>query len=125
MLPGNVYCPNCGRANQFSSVSCPGCGLSLKITTPFPSESETAVTSHIVRLKPDQLLERRYRIVNQVGTGGFGAVYKAEDTQHNNRLVAVKQIGLSGLTSQQVIEATDAFNREVMILSDLKHPSIP
>ena len=125
MLPRNEYCPNCGRANPSSSVSCPGCGLSLKITTPLPPEPEAAVTSHIVHLKPDQLLEGRYRIVNQVGTGGFGAVYKAEDTQHNNRLVAVKQIGLSGLMSQQVIEATDAFNREVMILSDLKHPHIP
>jgi hypothetical protein len=57
MLPGNVYCPNCGRANQFSSVSCPGCGLSLKFTTPLPPEPEAAVTSHRVRLKPDQLLE--------------------------------------------------------------------
>ena len=125
MLPGNVYCPNCGRDNPSSSVSCAGCGLSLKITTPLPPEPETDVTSHIVHLKPDQLLEGRYRIVNQVGTGGFGAVYKAEDTQHNNRLIAIKQIGLSGLTSQQVIEVTDAFNREVMILSDLKHPHIP
>ncbi len=51
--------------------------------------------------------------MNQVGTGGFGAVYKAMDTQRSNRLVAIKEIVLSGLTPQQVIEATDAFNREL------------
>lgn len=129
MLAANLYCPNCGAANQPSSVTCSGCGLSLKITLPLPPEPaidpESADTSTTAHLKPNQLLERRYLIVNQVGTGGFGAVYKAKDIQHSNRLVAVKEIGLSGLTSQQVIEATDAFNREVMLLSDLKHPNIP
>ncbi len=126
MLPASRYCSNCGAANPQSAVSCRGCGFSLKITMPLPPEPETAAVAHkTAHLKPDQLLEGRYRIVRQVGTGGFGAVYKAEDIQNSNRLVAVKEIGLSGLTSQQAIEATDAFNREVMILSDLKHPNIP
>src|SRR5258708_3117784 len=126
MLAASRYCSNCGAANPSSAVSCLGCGLSLKATVPLPLEPKTAaITSYTAHLKPNQLLEERYHIVSQVGTGGFGAVYKAEDTQDGNRLVAVKEIGLSGLTSQQVIEATDAFNREVMLLSDLKHPNIP
>lgn len=78
-----------------------------------------------MHLKAGDLLENRYRVLGQVGVGGFGAVYKAEDTGDHNRLVAIKEIGLSGLTSQQVIEATGAFNREVALLSDLKHKSIP
>jgi eukaryotic-like serine/threonine-protein kinase len=126
MLPASRYCSNCGAANPLSAVSCRGCGFSLKITVPLPPELETAAVAHkTAHLKPDQLLEGRYRIVRQVGTGGFGAVYKAEDIQNSNRPVAVKEIGLSGLTSQQAIEAADAYNREVMILSDLKHPNIP
>jgi len=126
MLAASRYCSNCGAVNPSSAVSCLGCGLSLKVTVPLPLEPKTAaITSYTAHLKPNQLLEERYHIVSQVGTGGFGAVYKAEDTQDGNRLVAVKEIGLSGLTSQQVIEATDAFNREVMLLSDLKHPNIP
>ena len=126
MLPASRYCSNCGAANPLSAASCPGCGLSLKITVPLPPDPETAAIAHkTTHLKPDQLLEGRYRIVSKVGTGGFGAVYKAEDIQDGNRPVAVKEIGLSGLTSRQALEATDAFNREVMILSDLKHPNIP
>ncbi len=126
MLPASRYCSNCGAANPLSAVSCHSCGFSLKTTMPLLPEPETAAVAHkTAHLKPDQLLEGRYRIVSQVGAGGFGAVYKAEDVQNSNRLVAVKEIGLSGLTSQQAIEATDAFNREVMILSDLKHPNIP
>src|SRR5229473_2502629 len=126
MPPTSRYCSNCGAANPLFAVSCAGCSLSLKITVPLPPELETAAITHsTAHLKPDQLLEGRYRIVSQVGTGGFGAVYKAEDLQDGNRPVAIKEIGLSGLTSQQAIEAADAYNREVMILSDLKHPNIP
>ena len=126
MPPTSRYCSNCGAANPLFAVSCAGCSLSLKITVPLPPEPETAAVAHkAAHLKPDQLLEGRYRIVSQVGTGGFGAVYKAEDLQDGNRPVAIKEIGLSGLTSQQAIEAADAYNREVMILSDLKHPNIP
>jgi len=125
MLVANHTCSHCGAAIPPSSMSCPGCGLSLKVTAPLPPEPESAVTSQIVYLQPGHRLEGRYRIVSQVGTGGFGAVYKAEDTQHHNRLVAIKQIGLGGLTSEQVIEATDAFNREVVLLSELKDPHIP
>ncbi len=128
MLAANLYCSNCGAANQPSGVSCSACGLPLKVTRPLLSESESeasVVISTSAHLQPNQLVEGRYRIVNQVGTGGFSAVYKAMDIQQSNLLGAVKEIGLSGLTPQQVIEATDAFNREVMLLSDLKHPNIP
>ena len=71
------------------------------------------------------ILQERYRIIEAVGTGGYGVVYKAEDTQRANSLVAVKSINLAGLSTQEVIEATEAFNREVLMLSRLKHFSLP
>ena len=125
MLTASHYCSNCGAVTALPAVSCAGCGWSLKITVPLPPEPEAAITANTGHLVPNQLLEGRYRIVGLVGTGGFSAVYKAEDIKNGDRLVAVKEIGLSGLTPQQVIEATDAFNREVLLLSDLKHPDIP
>jgi tRNA A-37 threonylcarbamoyl transferase component Bud32 len=69
-------------------------------------------------------LQQRYRILDQVGKGGFSAVYKAEDML-TRQLVAIKAVSLRGLRAQEIIEATDAFHREVQILSDLKHPSLP
>ena len=71
------------------------------------------------------LLQRRYRVIEAVGTGGYGVVYKAEDTSYNDYLVAVKSINLAGLSTQEVIEATEAFNREVTLLSNLRHASLP
>jgi WD40 repeat protein len=63
-----------------------------------------------------------------VGTGGFGAVYKAGDTfvaGQSTDIIAIKQVNLRGLTAQEIIEATDGFHREVLLLSNLKHVNLP
>jgi hypothetical protein len=73
----------------------------------------------------EQLLHGRYQTVSVVGTGGFGMVYKALDVQAANRVVAVKQIHMRGLPPQKVIEVTDAFNREIQILTPLNNPHLP
>ena len=71
------------------------------------------------------LFRNRYFIVSKVGAGGFGSVYKARDIQSSNRLVAIKEVSLQGLHLQAMMEATAAFQREVSVLSQLDHPSLP
>ena len=129
MAQAQRYCNNCGAPNSPDTAACFRCDVSFKITRPLPPQplepidlTPAPIVAHLV---PGQLLENRYCIVCQVGMGGFGAVYKAEDIKQQHRLVAVKEIGLSGLSPLQVIEATGAFNREVLLLTDLKHASIP
>ena len=102
-----LYCNNCGAANQEQAVHCFAC--------------ETAL--HVPAREP--LLKERYRILAPIGKGGFGAVYKVADTQDGNRLRAIKEINLNALTPQEAIEATAAFNREVHLLSNLTHLSLP
>ncbi|GER91186.1 hypothetical protein KDW_53480 [Dictyobacter vulcani] len=105
------YCLHCGAANTDESHECFACTCSL--TGPLEADADAV------------LLHNRYRLLTQIGSGGFGAVYRALDTQEHDLLVAVKQIHLSGLSPQQVIEATDGFNRELQLLSDSLHPHIP
>src|SRR6266699_2409937 len=117
MISSERYCSSCGAANAQDAESCFACGLSLKITLPLPLEPISSNSLH--------LLQERYRILAQVGKGGFSAVYKAVDTLFNEHPVASKAITLSGLKPQEVIEATEAFNREMLVLSGLKHPNLP
>jgi len=76
-------------------------------------------------LVPSYLLHSRYNIVSQVGTSGFGAVYKAKDTLFSHRLVAIKEMNQDGLSSRELAEPTTAFEREALLLSDLTHPNLP
>jgi serine/threonine protein kinase len=111
MLSSLLYCPKCGAGNPLDSSTCFACGQSL--------------LSVMDCANSDTLLQDRFQILAQVGTGGFGAVYKAADTHAHNQTVAIKQINLRGLTPQETIEATDGFNREVQLLSALTHARLP
>ena len=76
-------------------------------------------------LLPQALFKGRYLIIGKIGEGGFGSVYKARDTQDREHLVAIKEVSLQGLPPQVMIEATNAFQREVSLLAQLEHANLP
>src|SRR5260370_41540676 len=72
-----------------------------------------------------QVLNNRYLVVSKLGQGGMGAVYKAQDTQLGNRLVAVKEMLQVGTDKQGIQEAAMAFKKEADLLARLQHPNLP
>ena len=142
MQTPDLYCPECGAANLREATICFACQRSLALppapdrpvapapVTPMQIELNLSSGSlTMIQLQKPQatanLLHERYQILDKVGTGGFGAVYKARDILRQNRLVAIKAIELDTLSASQAIEATDTFNRELGLLSTLEHPNLP
>jgi uncharacterized protein (TIGR03067 family) len=81
------------------------------------TESDAAVASDI---PADLANHARYRIVDLLGTGGMGAVYKAEH-RLMQRLVALKVINPKFTRSKQAVER---FRREAQAAARLDHPHI-
>lgn len=69
-------------------------------------------------LSPNTILRERYRIINQLGHGGMGAVYQAMD-ENLSCVVAVKE------TFATTDEQRRAFRREAELLANLNHPTLP
>ncbi len=70
-------------------------------------------------IQPGQTLSH-YRLVEKIGEGGMGVVYRARDTRLD-RMVAIKV--LPGHLSDQP-QARKRFEREARMISDLNHPNI-
>ncbi len=80
-------------------------------------------------LEPGTLLRRRYEILELVGQGGMGAVYKAADRRLEGRICAIKEILPtlvdSALTDAELEQMSEQFRTEASILSRLDHPNLP
>lgn len=91
-----------------------------------PASSDSATQDHLlagahVADIPAALAEHsRYRIVELLGTGGMGSVYRAEH-RLMQRHVALKVIHPKFVQSKQ---AVDRFRREVQAAARLQHPNI-
>ncbi|MFE6975572.1 serine/threonine-protein kinase [Streptomyces sp. NPDC057682] len=71
----------------------------------------------------DQLLGNRYRLVRELGEGGMGVVWEAQD-ETLDRPVAVKVISLLSGSGSRGDEARARFLREARITARLQHPHI-
>src|SRR5437763_2171 len=87
LLVLHLYCNHCGAANQTEAAICFACGQAVRTST---------TTSPLSSLLSDPCLKQRYRLIAQVGKGGFGAVYKALDILFHNRAVAIKEMNQAG-----------------------------
>src|SRR5262245_10234602 len=70
--------------------------------------------------QPGVLLGGRYKLLEEIGEGGMGTVWLAQQTEPVRRLVAVKLIK-AGMDSKQVIARFEA-ERQALALMD--HPNI-
>ncbi|WP_346292960.1 serine/threonine-protein kinase [Sphaerothrix gracilis] len=71
------------------------------------------------------LLGDRYRLLKQLGQGGFGYTYLAEDTYRFNELCVLKEFVPQVEGEAALQKAQQLFEREAGVLYQLAHPQIP
>ena len=120
-----MYCGKCGKQNDEAARFCTHCGAGLTAARSVGGESgdgvdfrATIVAEAIARGK---LLAGRYRVIERIGVGGMGEVFKAVDAEMDDMAVAVKV--LPPLLARNKRSIQD-LKREAAIALRLTHSSI-
>jgi serine/threonine protein kinase len=71
------------------------------------------------------VVDNRYRIIRQLGQGGFGRTYLAEDNHKSQQTCVLKEFAPQVQAQQDLDKAKELFEREANVLKTLQHPQIP
>jgi eukaryotic-like serine/threonine-protein kinase len=149
-MPSATECPHCGLTNPPGTAVCAACSTPLprsgvpvsgpassasSPSTPSsfgdetlpstsgwsaPASSIAASTASLSALEPGRVLGTRYEILQLLGEGGMGSVYKARDTAVD-RLVAIKVIR-PDLANRPDILAR--FKQELVLARQVTHKNV-
>ncbi len=83
------------------------------------------MTKSSATLAAGTILNDRYKIISELGRGGFGRTYLAEDVYRYNEKCVLKEFTPEVEDDRQLRKAAELFNREAGILYKLNHDRIP
>ncbi|MCE1246478.1 MAG: protein kinase [Firmicutes bacterium] len=110
-----MHCPQCSNIVRGSGRFCVICGYDL---------ASSSVLSGTGLLSSGYVLDRRYRVLEHIATGGMAHVYRVEDHRLKN-IYALKEMMDNFRLEEEKRDAVHRFSREAELLARLKHPSIP
>ncbi len=111
---GPLYCSQ-WHENAPDSRFCRQCGEALTPAKGVPPAGNAM----------QGMLASRYRLIQELGQGGFGRTYLAEDTNRFNELCVLKEFAPQVQGEPALQKAEELFAREAGILYKLQHSQIP
>lgn len=120
-----VTCTQCQRINRLGAKFCSTCGNLLPSQPQpdpwggYPANLGTGM------LSTNSMVNNRYLIVQKVGQGGMGAVYKVTDTHNNHQILALKEMSDSAIDPADRPQMLAQFEQEARLLQQLSHPNLP
>jgi eukaryotic-like serine/threonine-protein kinase len=120
--PTSSPCSVCGFENPPDVIECQQCHARV-LADVFTRKLDGQETEQMIRgdtLRPGQLIANRYEVIERLGAGGMGAVYKVRDRELN-RIIALKVI-LPECTSDP--KALDRFKNELVLSQKVTHKNV-
>lgn len=116
------FCPDCGQLLPLNAPLglCPKCLVLCGVVERADKKNPTTTGQTVPSLEGTGAVIGPYKLLQQIGEGGFGIVYMAEQKQPVKRRVALKIIRI-GMDTRQVI---GRFEAERQALAMMDHPNI-
>jgi eukaryotic-like serine/threonine-protein kinase len=105
-----VVCPTCQHENAAGTNFCGNCGAKLTRAATPTDEDDPLI---------GRLIDGRYRVLERLGKGAMGVVYKVEH-QRMGKIAAMKVIHRELATNKDMVKR---FRREAEAVSRLTHPN--
>jgi serine/threonine-protein kinase len=108
---GTLRCPACAKVLEGEPNFCPACGLDLRGASGTADTAEGPLR--------ERLIDKRYQVLEKLGEGGMGAVYKVEHVRMG-KLAALKLMR----PDHALDKALKArFLQEARVVAKLSHPN--
>ncbi len=102
----------------------PGRKLEVPVMNRQPPQAGRKLSMSIEALHVGSIIDGRYEVMDILGEGGFGVVYKARQLA-TDQLVAVKVLVPTKITNvQRTTIEMRRFEREIRLVAQLQHPNI-
>ncbi len=113
-----MKCPKCQSNNSDTSTFCADCGTNLSL--PGDVSVTKTLESPIRRLEIGSLFAERYQILEQLGKGGMGEVYKVKDNKLDEE-IALKVLRPEIAAEKDIIER---FKNELKLARKIAHKHV-
>ena len=115
-----IKCPNCNTENPEDSIYCGKCATSLSSEEYAQVSFTKTLLTPVEDLAKGTLFANRYEIIEELGKGGMGKVYKALDNEINED-VAIKLLKPEIAGDEKIIER---FRNELKIARKITHENV-
>jgi len=119
-----MKCPKCHFENTGTSRYCADCGTSLTPVPGFPPPSspptETQTLPPFFELETGTLFAERFQVIEKLGMGGMGRVYKVYDTKIKEK-IALKLLKPEITFEEKTVER---FRSEIRLARRIAHKNV-
>jgi serine/threonine protein kinase/tetratricopeptide (TPR) repeat protein len=117
-----MKCLKCKTINPDDNLYCGKCGSPLiDIPEPFTTTvTKSSSKEQTLDFVPGEFFGERYQIIEEIGRGGMGRVYKAIDKELN-RIVVLKMIRPERSSDPGMVER---FKKEINLASQITHENV-
>ena len=113
-------CPTCHSENPDTQRFCGGCGSQLPSTNDSPPVLTETLQTPVHELSTGSKFAGRYQVIEELGQGGMGRVYKVLDTETNEK-VALKLVKPELSADPKIVER---FRNELTIARKIVHKNV-